>query len=357
MRIVQIIDSLEVGGAEKMSVNYANALSDKIEFSGLISTRREGYLKELIDKKVNYLFLNRKKRFDIEAVLRLKEYCVANKVEFVQSHSSSYFIAFMLKLIYPKIKVIWHDHNGLSEFLGKRRTYAVKFASILFKGIIAVNYQLKNWAERELFCKNVTYLPNFTKFDEDIENETNLNGIEGKRILCLANLRHQKNHFLLLEIAEKFKENYPDWSFHLVGKCFEDQYSKDVREMHFKKNLQETVFIYGTRKDTENIIRQSDIAILTSNSEGLPVALLEYGICKKPVVSTSVGEIPLIIENGVNGFTVPVNDGAAFFNVLEELIKDKELRRKLGENLNKTINENNSEQAIVKKYLIWLKSI
>ncbi|HQW68061.1 MAG TPA: glycosyltransferase [Flavobacterium sp.] len=357
MRIIQIIDSLEVGGAEKMSVNYANALVDKVSFSGLIATRREGYLKELIDKKVNYLFLDRKKRFDIEAVLRLKEYCVTNKVEFVQSHSSSYFIAFMLKLIYPKIKIIWHDHNGLSEFLGKRNTYAVKMASILFKGVIAVNYQLKNWAERDLFCKNVTYLPNFTKFDQDIVHETNLSGIPGKRILCLANLRHQKNHFLLLEIAEKFKSTYPDWTFHLVGKCFEDQYSKDVREMHIQKNLQETVFIYGTRKDTENIINQSDIAILTSNSEGLPVALLEYGLCKKPVVSTSVGEIPLIIENGVNGFTVPVNDKDSFFNILEKLVNDKIFRDKLGENLNKTINENNSEEAIVNRYISWLKTI
>ena len=357
MRIIQIIDSLEVGGAEKMSVNYANALVDKVSFSGLIATRREGYLKELIDKKVNYLFLDRKKRFDIEAVLRLKEYCVANKVEFVQSHSSSYFIAFMLKLIYPKIKIIWHDHNGLSEFLGKRNTYAVKMASILFKGVIAVNYQLKNWAERDLFCKNVTYLPNFTKFDEEIIHETSLSGIPGKRILCLANLRHQKNHFLLLEIADEFKEKYPEWTFHLVGKCFEDQYSKDVREMYVQKNLQETVFIYGTRKDTENIINQSDIAILTSNSEGLPVALLEYGLCKKPVVSTSVGEIPLIIKNGVNGFTVPVNDKDGFFNILEKLVNDKIFRDKLGENLNKTINENNSEEAIVNRFITWLKSI
>ena len=44
MRIVQIIDSLEIGGAEKMAVNYANALSERIVFSGLVTTRREGNL-------------------------------------------------------------------------------------------------------------------------------------------------------------------------------------------------------------------------------------------------------------------------------------------------------------------------
>lgn len=62
MRIVQIIDSLEVGGAERMAVNYANALSGKISFSGLVVTRKEGDLRSKIDKKVDYLFLNKKKQ-------------------------------------------------------------------------------------------------------------------------------------------------------------------------------------------------------------------------------------------------------------------------------------------------------
>ena len=50
MRIVQIIDSLEIGGAEKMAINYANALSAKIEFSGLVATRAEGKLKNQLSR-------------------------------------------------------------------------------------------------------------------------------------------------------------------------------------------------------------------------------------------------------------------------------------------------------------------
>lgn len=62
MRIVQIIDSLETGGAERMAVNYANALSEKIEFSGLIASRKEGLLLNQIDKNVSYLFLKKRKK-------------------------------------------------------------------------------------------------------------------------------------------------------------------------------------------------------------------------------------------------------------------------------------------------------
>ena len=48
MRIVQLIDSLETGGAEKMAVSYANALSAEIPYSGLIATRKEGVLQKEI---------------------------------------------------------------------------------------------------------------------------------------------------------------------------------------------------------------------------------------------------------------------------------------------------------------------
>ena len=99
MRIVQIIDSLEVGGAEKMAINYANALAKRIDFSGLIATRKEGDLKREIESNVDYLFLNKKNTIDFKAVFQLKTYCKKNKVEIVQPHSSSYFIAFFLLLL------------------------------------------------------------------------------------------------------------------------------------------------------------------------------------------------------------------------------------------------------------------
>lgn len=357
MRIVQIIDSLDIGGAEKMAVNYANLLAEKVEFSGLVTTRKEGELKKQLKHQVGYLHLNRKHTIDIKAILKLKKFCVANKIDYLQPHSSSYFTAVLLKLALPKVKIIWHDHNGLSEFLSANKWFVLKLASFLFKGIIAVNYQLKNWAEKELNCKAVIYLPNFTSFDGKQPKVTELKGVDGKRILCLANLRMQKNHFLLLDVAAKLKETHPDWSFHLVGKDFEDEYSQKLKKDILERNLTQTVFIYGSRNDTFHIINQAEITILTSNSEGLPVALLEYGLLKKPVVSTDVGEIPLIIKNKKNGLIVPRGNTQQFCNALIQLIENKEFRNQLATQLYQTIQENNSEQAVLDQYLNWIKTL
>lgn len=357
MRILQIIDSLEIGGAEKMAVNYANALAQSIEFSGLIATRKEGSLKSQLSNNVHYLYLNRKSTLDFQALFKLRKYCKDNKIDFLQAHSSSFFTAFLVKLFYFKINIIWHDHNGLSEFISKRKSLVLKLASLFFKGIVVVNYQLKNWATKELYCKQVIYLANFTLAESDQNKETELHGIDGKKIVCVANLRFQKNHFLLIEVAKMLKESHPDWSFHLIGKDFNDDYSAKVKNEISKNKLGSHVFLYGSKNDTNAIIQQANIAILTSQSEGLPVALLEYGLNKKPVVSTSVGEIPMIIKNGENGFLVPKYEANVFYEALTKLIDDDLLRKKIGNNLFQTIQQNHSQEAIIGFYLNWLKDL
>ncbi|WP_395063658.1 glycosyltransferase family 4 protein [Flavobacterium sp.] len=354
MRILQLIDSLDAGGAERMAVNYANSLSKNVAFSGLVATRKEGILKSEIDKSVSYLFLNKKKSFDFKATQKLIFYCKSNKIDTIQAHTSSYFIAVLVKFMLPQIRIIWHDHYGLSEFLNQRKSIALASASYFFSGIVVVNFQLKEWAEKKLKCKKIIYLPNFTSTIENEIVETQLKGINGKRILCLANLRPQKNHFFLLKVATAVVKKHPEWSFHLVGQDFNDNYSLQLSDAIKTESLSNNVYLYGSKKDIQNIINQSDIAVLTSQSEGLPISLLEYGLNSKPVVTTAVGEIPFIIKNKENGFIVDKDDLVSFINNLETLINDIPLRKKMGSSLLKTIQINNSEDSIIKSYLNWL---
>jgi len=357
MRILQIIDSLEAGGAEKVAINYANSLLAVNGFSALTATRKEGNLKSQLNDKVNYFFLNKKGKIDFKAIVRLRSFCRRHHIEWVHAHGSSFFTAVLLKLVLPNVKLIWHDHYGMSEFLDTRKTGILKICSLFFSGIITVNAILQQWAQNKLWCKNVIYLPNYTNYEESIVTANALQGEAGKRILCLANLRPQKNHFLLLNVAKKIQQYFPEWTFHLVGKDFEDDYSKNIRDLIQSQKLENHVFVYGSRTDTAFVIQQSEIAILTSKSEGLPIALLEYGLHKKPVVVTQVGEMPQIIQNNVNGFIVPSNNIDLFFDGLSALINDEVLRANFGNALFKTVDENNSEKAVISQYLLWIKKI
>ena len=354
MRIIQIIDTLHAGGAERMAVNYANALANKISFSGLIATRSEGDLLHQLDKNVNYLFLNKKNSLDFKAVLKLKRYIKANKINIIHAHGTSFFIAVLVKIIYPKIAIIWHDHYGDSEFLPTRPKLFLKLISPLFYGIIVVNQKLYDWSINVLNVKNTIYLSNFTSLKIDTNNSTILNGFAKNRILCLANLRAQKNQFLILEMAHLLKIEYPNWSFHLVGKNFNDSYSSKLKSQIEVQNLSENIFIYDSKSDISNILDQVEIAILTSKSEGLPVALLEYGLKSKAVIATNVGEIASIINNNQNGFLITSNNALLFFEALKTLISNPDLRQQFGTNLNKTIQNHFSEATIINQYLKWI---
>lgn len=357
MRILQIIDSLEAGGAERMAVNYANALAKTISFSGLVVTRKEGALQSELDLNVNYLFLNKQSVLDRKAIKLLISYCKEHKIEVLHAHTSSYFIAVVVKFFCPKIAIIWHDHYGLSEFLNHRKSFYLSLASFFFKGIVVVNYQLKAWAEAKLYCKHIVYLPNFTTLVANEVQETFLEGTVGHRILCLANLRPQKNHEFLLKVAKSISSTYPDWTFHLVGKDFQDAYALKIKTLLVSLGLEQHVFIYGSQKDIQHIISQSTIAILTSSSEGLPISLLEYGLHKKAVVTTAVGEIPNIIKNKENGFIVDKEDLVSFIHYLELLITEPQLRTQMGIHLSESILASNSEQAIIQTYSNWLSNL
>lgn len=357
MRILQLIDSLEAGGAERMAVNYANGLAKQIDFSGLVVTRKEGALVNQIDKGVSYLFLNRNKVFDFKALFKLRNYVVLHKVTLIHAHSTSFFLAFLLKLLCPSIKIIWHDHYGDSEFLNKRPLLALRLIAPFFSGIIAVNQKLKVWANTNLDFENAIYLPNFPAEEKNITEHTTLKGAIGKRIVSLANLRAQKDHFLLLEVAKKMQLSHPEWTFHLVGKDFDDDYSKQIKSLIIEYHLEKNVFLYGTKQDIKNILDQSTIGILTSKSEGLPMAILEYGWHKKPVVVTNVGEFSSVIQNAKSGFVVPARKEQLFYEAVVTLIENDVLRTDFGNLLYDIVTENYAEDVVLKKYLDWLQTI
>lgn len=355
MRVVQLIDSLEAGGAERMAVNYANTLMENCTFSALVATRKEGLLKAQLNPNVAYLFLNKKRTWDANAVLKLRKFICDNKIQVIQAHSSSFFLAVLVKLCYPKIKIIWHDHYGNSDFLSERPKRALQLASMFFSAVIVVNEKLHLWVKEYLKCQNTIYLPNFAVVNQAVSEPTQLKGQAGKRILCLANLREQKNHLMLVKVAAKLKESHPEWSLHLLGKDLQDDYSRMIKNSIQEHNLSQQLYMYDTCLDVEAIIAQVEIGILTSISEGLPVAVLEYALGKKVVLATNVGQIAALVEDNKNGFLVPSNDVEMFYNRLVQLIENPSLRDTFSERLNDKVEHYFSATSTIKKYICWVQ--
>lgn len=357
MRIIQIIDSLESGGAERMAVSYANALIGRIEFSGLVVTRKEGPLFNQIDNGVSYLFLEKKKTLDFKAVFRLRNYVRLNKVAIVHAHGTSFFIAFLLKLIYPKVRIIWHEHYGGRVKESITDNFSLFFSSLFFSSIFVVNHQLEAWAKKNLLVKKVLHIPNFTTFEDKNCRITLLKGNDEKRIVCLANLKNPKNHLAILIAFQEMKLKDLGWSLHFIGKDYNDDYSVQMKKFIHKNNLENFIFIYGSKNDIKHILSQVAIGILASTAEGFPVALLEYGCAKLPVVSTNVGYCPLIIKDDLTGLLFDPLNQSQLQQQLNKMISEKSLRDKYGLELQKFVFKNYSKEKVITLLLNKYKTI
>ncbi|WP_434035433.1 glycosyltransferase [Formosa sp. 4Alg 33] len=342
MRVLQLIDTLEAGGAERMAVTLANALVTEVERSYLCTTRAEGLLKASIQPEVGYLFLKRTKTLDLSAVRQLVSFIKQEQITIIHAHASSFFIATLVKWMYPKVYLIWHDHYGNSQFVAQRPKRVLKICSQAFSHILAVNDTLKAWDSTTLYCKAVDVVPNFVSPKATVL-ETPIQGQAGKRIVCLANLRAQKDHITLLHAFKQIHKTYPDWTLHCVGKNFEDDYAEEVFNTLKQLQLDDSVFFYGSCADVPAILDHMDIGVLSSQSEGLPLALLEYGMAGLAVVATTVGDCDKVIVNRSMGRLVPARDASLFADAVLNLIAENPLRMNMRDALQQYVQQHYSE--------------
>lgn len=356
MKILHLIDSLSVGGAERVAVNYFNGLKRNGVDVYLCATRQEGGLKNSIVDFDGYLFLGKKHTFDFKALNKLTWFCRNKNIDIIHAHSSSLFLALMVKLLIGT-KVIWHDHFGESEFLERRSSFLLRKLSFLINHVFVVNYLLKEWNIEKLNLpeSKVCYLPNYAELSLTGDN-VELPG-SGYRIICLANLRSQKDHFTLFKafkIAIKYNKNT---HIILVGRDFHDVYSYAVKKELFKLGLSDNVFFIGERYDVGDVLRTCDIGILSSVSEGLPISLLEYGLAGLPVISSAVGEIPAVLEYGKYGFLFEPGNETDLATKLCHLIENKDLRISMGNKFKTHVMEKYSMKAIIDNLLRVYQSV
>ena len=352
MKILQLIDTLHPGGAERMAVNYANSILKFGVQSHLVVSREEGTLRSQLHKDVNYHFLNKKHVLDIAAFQKLQSIIRANDIDIIHAHGSSWFFAVLCTYFNGSFKLIWHDHYGNSEFLIKRNREPLRFFSRRFDGIISVNQKLFKWSQQNLACQNLLFLNNYVVFNGEMNIDTNpLMGNSKFKLICVANFRPQKNHLGLINAFNELKSKF-DVSLHLIGKSFEDEYSK---KLLMAIQSHPSVYYYGVQQNIHPFLKFADIGILASISEGLPLVLLEYGLSGLPVVYTDVGECKNVV--GADGWIVESENLSELCSILKKSISNSDESKLKAESFKKKVEEKYSETAVITEYFQFCESL
>jgi len=345
MRVLQVIDSLAAGGAENMAVRIANALVDEVEFSGLVVTRKGGPLQESLDSAVHYFELNRRSTFDISAVRKLREICKENCITTVHAHSSSVFIAALALLGIDGLKIVLHDHNSR---LDERRVLLTRIAGKIADSVIAVSIDIADWNIRAgVSPEQISVIPNFIDINKNVEAPaTDIPGVQGRRVVAVANIRPVKNHLRLIRAFREVVVEIPDAHLILVGSLADGEHTKSVQQLILSCDLGDSVSLLGTRTDVPEILAASDIGVLVSLAEGFPVALIEYGLAGLPVVTSAVGQISEVTNGGTLARLVAPEDEAAIASAILALL-GTESGRELAESFQQSVLDRYTSKSVI----------
>ena len=346
--VMHVTDTLDAGGAERMAVNIVNLLRRDRYAAHLCTTRREGELASLVTKDVRRLALARKRRFDVAALQRMIAYIRENEIQILHAHGTSLFVAALASVFPPYPAVVWHDHYGRYKF-DDRPAWLYRLAAKRISAVIAVNQQLAEWALQRLHLprQRVRFIPNFVCQTEVALLLPDLPGQRGSRIACVANFRPQKDHLNLVRAMARVVSHEPGAHLLLMGGTGDQAYLKRVREEITKHDLDQHISVLGQRSDVPEILRACDIGVLSSASEGLPLALLEYGMARLPAVATNVGQCPEALNYGRAGLLVAPGDTSELAESLLALMRSPTKRIELADAFYRRVQDVYSPVAVL----------
>ncbi len=142
----------------------------------------------------------------------------------------------------------------------------------------------------------------------------------------IARLSSEKDPVSLIQAISLVADKYPRVKLLLIG---DGPRRRELEDLVFKLKLTDKVIFTGSRRDIPQLLSILDVVVLSTFYEGTSITLLEAMAASKPVIASSVGGNPAVIEDGVSGFLVSGGDCKALADKILQLLADSDLRRQL----------------------------
>lgn len=359
IKILHLIDSSGYYGAENVIINLCKQMKNTnyVPILGCIVSRSDdlpevGVVAREYGIQVIPVVLTTK--FDL---WNLRKLIKNHNIEIIHCHGyKSSILSFLAEGMNGK-RIIITCHLWTNETLRLRlyaflESFVMKRVSIL----VAVSETIKSAISRmgiKRDCISVIHngidmekwqkLHNFNK----LMYKKKIGLKEGSIIVSLfGRLNLQKGHKFLFEAISGLNGN------NIEVICLGDgPLRQDLEVLSRKLSINHNVHFLGFRNDVEELLEITDIFVLPSLDEGLPMALLEAMAMGKPVVATPVGAIPTVIKNKKNGILAQAGSVSSLKEALQTVIKDPNLRQCLGNNARETVVNKYSSKKMTEKYL------
>lgn len=194
----------------------------------------------------------------------------------------------------------------------------------------------KKW---QRYCKRVACIYNPLTIHTDKTSDCT-----AKKVIAVGRLHYQKGFDYLIDVWTTVHASFPDWTLEIYG----EGDLRNVLQAQIDRNgLSDVVFLKGKTSDIVSKYVESSIFVLSSRDEAFGLVITEAEACGLPVVTFDCPSAPAeLVEDGVNGFVVPLGDIKTFAEKVMLLIDDKEERRRMGK-ASLVVSHRFEEQTII----------
>jgi glycosyltransferase involved in cell wall biosynthesis len=176
---------------------------------------------------------------------------------------------------------------------------------------------------------------------------TAINGTRPRFVTIVANMHLDvKNYPMFLRAAQRVHKSDPNAIFLMVG---EGGLTDSLRELAKELGIQPNAIFLGHSNNVPDLLRVSDICVLSSKAEGFSNSILEYMACGKPVVATDVGGAREAIAEAETGYLVPSDDDKTMADRILQLLNDPANAEQMGARGRKIVEDSFSCDAQLRK--------
>jgi len=358
-KVFIVIDNLGGGGAQRQVVEFLK-FSDKKKFDISVINLTENYnsLKEEIEEiGIRVISFQHSGFFNPKTLFELVRLFKNEKPHIIYTYLFTSDTYGRLAAKIASIPVIICATRSVDQWKKWHHIFVDRILANFTDTITinAENIRLYLVNVEKLDSKKITTIYNgidlkrFERATEKSEEEKQKLGIKSDALVVgmVGHFSPRKDYKTFFEAAEIIAKEMSNVCFVAVGAGQEKQVLESrVSEMDELKNK---VIFTGHRKDTDQLINIFDIGVLSSHYEGCPNVILEYMACSKPVVASNVGGCKELVVEGETGYIVSPRNSQVLAEKLLVLLKDEQLRQRMGALGRKRVVENFTSDVMAKK--------
>lgn len=260
------------------------------------------------------------------------------RIKIIHIHGASYnsfkrkYIIFKLASLFKK-KIIYHIHGGafheFYETSASRTQKNVKFMLEKADCIVCLSETWKNYFQQNFSSKSLIAIPNI--ISDPKPDKHNAESQNPMRFLFLGLIGENKGIWLLMEVLRKIaKKLEGDAIFYIAGNGDTKKLQSLITEYNLESIVKYAGWVGG--KEKLKLLNQSDVYLLPSYNEGLPLSILEAMSYSLPIISTTVGGIPEIVDANNGILTEPGNESMLSDAIISIIQSEPEVLKRMGNN-------------------------